>query len=258
MEINNSSSSHAVYNIKLHIVFVTKYRRKTLAPELLDYLKSAFADVLAAWRCALIEFGGESDHVHLLVDIHPALDISVLITTSRPPAHAARETASSNTWHRSTASRCSGTGRISSAASAARRWKRCALMLTHREPKRMRARSKNRQKPNRPLAPLLAKFFPVPELLSQFVWSASPWCYCVTARPGRGMRGQVIHPALNFICRPPAPKPFLPGHPSAGLDRRPARPARPPARPAPSWPRAQAGGAAAPAPQPEAASTSRQ
>jgi putative transposase len=26
-----------------------------------------------------LEFGGEEDHVHLLVDIHPALDISVLI-----------------------------------------------------------------------------------------------------------------------------------------------------------------------------------
>ncbi|MFM0273708.1 transposase [Paraburkholderia aspalathi] len=27
----------------------------------------------------LIEFGGEPDRVHLLIDIHPALDISVLI-----------------------------------------------------------------------------------------------------------------------------------------------------------------------------------
>jgi len=27
----------------------------------------------------LIESGGEPDHVHLLIDIHPALDISVLI-----------------------------------------------------------------------------------------------------------------------------------------------------------------------------------
>jgi putative transposase len=27
----------------------------------------------------LLEFGGEEDHVHLLIDIHPALDISVLI-----------------------------------------------------------------------------------------------------------------------------------------------------------------------------------
>ena len=79
MESVNRSSSHAVFNIKLHIVFVTKYRRKTLTPELLDYLKQAFADCLAAWRCKLVEFGGEADHVHLLVDIHPALDISVLI-----------------------------------------------------------------------------------------------------------------------------------------------------------------------------------
>lgn len=79
MQDANSSSSHAVYSIKLHIVFVTKYRRKTLNAELLDYLRGAFVDCLAAWRCHLIEFGGESDHVHLLIDIHPALNISVLI-----------------------------------------------------------------------------------------------------------------------------------------------------------------------------------
>jgi putative transposase len=79
METTNQSSSHAVFNIKLHIVFVTKYRRKTLTPALLDYLKEAFTECLAAWRCTLLEFGGEPDHVHLLADIHPALDISVLI-----------------------------------------------------------------------------------------------------------------------------------------------------------------------------------
>jgi putative transposase len=79
MENANRSSSHAVFNIKLHIVLVTKYRRKTLTKELLDYLETAFGEVLVAWRCKLLEFGGEPDHVHLLVDIHPALDISVLI-----------------------------------------------------------------------------------------------------------------------------------------------------------------------------------
>jgi len=79
MQEAHSSSSHSVYSIKLHIVFVTKYRRKTLSPELREYLRGAFADCLAAWRCSLLEFGGESDHVHLLVDIHPALDLSVLI-----------------------------------------------------------------------------------------------------------------------------------------------------------------------------------
>jgi putative transposase len=79
VENTTKSSSHAVYNLKLHIVFVTKYRRKTLSPELLAYLETAFGEILAVWRCKLIEFGGEPDHVHLLIDIHPALDISVLI-----------------------------------------------------------------------------------------------------------------------------------------------------------------------------------
>ena len=75
----NKSSSHAVYSIKLHIVFVTKYRRKALAPELLEYLQGAFSEILADWRCTLLEFGGEADHVHLLAEIHPALNISTLI-----------------------------------------------------------------------------------------------------------------------------------------------------------------------------------
>ncbi len=79
MELPNKSASHAVYNIKLHIVFVTKYRRPSLSSELLDYLRMSFDEILQGWRCELLEFGGEPDHVHMLVNIHPALDISVLI-----------------------------------------------------------------------------------------------------------------------------------------------------------------------------------
>ncbi len=110
METSNRSSSHAVFNIKLHIVFVTKYRRNTLTPEMLDYLKVAFADCLSAWRCNLVEFGGEPDHVHLLVDIHPALDISVLInnlktasarrTRNRFAEHLAPFYKKPQFWHR--------------------------------------------------------------------------------------------------------------------------------------------------------------
>ncbi|MDX9944226.1 MAG: IS200/IS605 family transposase [Azonexus sp.] len=110
MENNNRSLSNAVFNIKLHIVFVTKYRRKTLTPDVLDYLRGAFADCLAAWRCSLVEFSGESDHVHLLIDIHPALDISVLInnlktasarrTRSRFAEHLAAFYKKPQFWHR--------------------------------------------------------------------------------------------------------------------------------------------------------------
>jgi putative transposase len=73
------SSSHAVYMFRLHIVFVTKYRRKTLTPDILSYLQEAFGEILTGWRCDLIEFGGEEDHVHLLIGFHPALNISTLM-----------------------------------------------------------------------------------------------------------------------------------------------------------------------------------
>ena len=110
MENNNQSKSHAVFNIKLHIVFVTKYRRRTLTPEVLDYLKEAFSDCLTAWNCKLVEYGGEPDHVHLLIDIHPALDISVLInnlktasarrTRNRFAEHIAKFYSKPLFWHR--------------------------------------------------------------------------------------------------------------------------------------------------------------
>jgi len=80
----NKSTSHAVYLLRLHIVFVTKYRKKVFTQEMLAYAEKAFADILRDWRCSLIEFGGEQDHVHLLADIHPALDISVLINNLKP------------------------------------------------------------------------------------------------------------------------------------------------------------------------------
>ncbi len=71
------SASHAVYSLRLHIVFVTKYRRTTLTPEILNALRETLTD----WRCTLIEFGGEADHVHLVISLHPALNISILIDT---------------------------------------------------------------------------------------------------------------------------------------------------------------------------------
>jgi putative transposase len=61
------------------MAFVTKYRRKTLVPALLDALRNALTEILADWRCTVIECGGEADHVHRLAGIHPALNRSTLI-----------------------------------------------------------------------------------------------------------------------------------------------------------------------------------
>lgn len=46
---------------------------------MLERMRDIFADVLGKWGCELVEFGGEPDHVHLLIDANPALDLSRLI-----------------------------------------------------------------------------------------------------------------------------------------------------------------------------------
>ncbi len=42
----------------------------------LEKLREVFAHVCIKTKCQLIEFSGESDHVHLLVDFHPDNNIS--------------------------------------------------------------------------------------------------------------------------------------------------------------------------------------
>lgn len=73
------TGSHACFELRLHMVLVTRYRRPVLDAEILVEVRAAFASVLSAWRCQLIEFGAEADHVHALIDFHPAIAISELI-----------------------------------------------------------------------------------------------------------------------------------------------------------------------------------
>lgn len=49
---------------------------------MLDRLEVVMRDVLSKWRCHLIEFSGEEGHVYLLIEAHPALDLSRLSPAS--------------------------------------------------------------------------------------------------------------------------------------------------------------------------------
>ena len=73
------TKNHAAFRIQYHIVFVIKYRHKCLNGEILDRLNIVFRDVLRKWDCDLLEFSGEGDNVHLLVDGHPSLNLSRMI-----------------------------------------------------------------------------------------------------------------------------------------------------------------------------------
>ena len=71
--------SHGAFRLHYHIVFVIKYRHRVISAPIVERLRDIFRDVLGKWGCELTEFGAEADHVHLLIEAHPALDLSRLI-----------------------------------------------------------------------------------------------------------------------------------------------------------------------------------
>ncbi len=75
------SHYHAVYNIKYHLVLVTKYRRQCFTKEILERLEAIAREQCEHWSLELVEFGGEADHIHLLLDAHPAIDMSKFINS---------------------------------------------------------------------------------------------------------------------------------------------------------------------------------
>lgn len=68
-----------VFKNNAHLVFVTKYRRNVFTVEILDRLKQIFTETCEQMGVELIEFGGEDDHVHLLVNIPPKLAVANLV-----------------------------------------------------------------------------------------------------------------------------------------------------------------------------------
>ncbi|CEJ47570.1 Transposase IS200-like protein [Umezakia ovalisporum] len=69
----------SVYRLNAHIILVVKYRKEAINTEILNRLKEIIMDTLKKWDCELLEFNGEPDHVHLLIDYKPDKPLSTLI-----------------------------------------------------------------------------------------------------------------------------------------------------------------------------------
>ncbi len=72
---------HCVFKMHVHLVFVTKYRRNVFTKEVLDDLKIFFEKVCVDFEAELVEFDGEDDHVHLLVNYPPKVAVSSLVNS---------------------------------------------------------------------------------------------------------------------------------------------------------------------------------
>lgn len=72
---------HCVFKMHVHLVFVTKYRRRVFDGDAIDRLHTIFTKVCGDFEAQLIEMDGEDDHVHLLVEYPPKVPVSALVNS---------------------------------------------------------------------------------------------------------------------------------------------------------------------------------
>ncbi|PXA23484.1 IS200/IS605 family transposase [Proteus mirabilis] len=80
-ETNIRRGRHCIFLMHVHLVFVTKYRRKIFDQDAIEKLRCYFASVCADFNVELVEMDGERDHVHLLINYPPKLAISNLVNS---------------------------------------------------------------------------------------------------------------------------------------------------------------------------------
>ena len=72
-------TSHSVYDIKYHLVWITKYRKKILKGQIGLWLRELVRQICAANEVIIISGSIQADHVHMLVSVPPKLSVSKLM-----------------------------------------------------------------------------------------------------------------------------------------------------------------------------------
>ena len=72
---------HCVFALHAHLVFVTKYRKRVFTSEALDILKDVMQKVCNDFDVELAAFEGEDNHVHLLINYPPQIQLSKLVNS---------------------------------------------------------------------------------------------------------------------------------------------------------------------------------
>jgi len=77
--MNYRKGSHTVYDLKYHIVWITKYRKPVLRGEIAKHLRELVRQVCATLDVEIVTGHVAVDHVHLLVSVPPHLAVSELV-----------------------------------------------------------------------------------------------------------------------------------------------------------------------------------
>ena len=64
-------AKHAVYDLKYHLVWIPKYRKRILDKEISDYIKAIFNKIAEEYEFVIDTMGVMEDHVHVFVEVPP-------------------------------------------------------------------------------------------------------------------------------------------------------------------------------------------
>ncbi|MBD3558210.1 IS200/IS605 family transposase [Planktothrix sp. FACHB-1355] len=70
---------HSVTDLKIHLVCVTKYRKSVFTAKSLGVIEKSFGEVSEKMDFKVLEFNGESNHVHALIEFPPKLSVSQIV-----------------------------------------------------------------------------------------------------------------------------------------------------------------------------------
>jgi putative transposase len=70
---------HSLSDLKIHLVCVTKYRRPVLTSKSLALIEKSFVEVAKKMDFKVLEFNGEADHIHALIEFPPKLSVSQMV-----------------------------------------------------------------------------------------------------------------------------------------------------------------------------------
>lgn len=78
---NYRKTSHSTYDLKYHIVWITKYRKKVMVGKVAEDVRSILRDICKQNDVEIIRGHISKDHVHIFVSVLPYISISTLLQT---------------------------------------------------------------------------------------------------------------------------------------------------------------------------------
>ena len=72
-------TAHSVYDLKYHLVWVTKYRKPVLRGEIAVRVRELIRQTCATMDVYILSGHVSSDHIHLLVSVPPQVAVRVLV-----------------------------------------------------------------------------------------------------------------------------------------------------------------------------------